>query len=87
MLFTIRFINLFFLCIILDYKNSKFEHLIDDIIINLWSYRKFVSIEDIRRKCNPMVDLSKFITNKKILNRVVILDYYNQVCYQILSKV
>ena len=34
-----------------------------------------------------MVDLSKFITNKKILSKVVVLDYYNQVCYQILSKV
>jgi len=26
---------LFFLCIILDYKNSKFKDLIDDIVINL----------------------------------------------------
>ena len=28
-------------------------------------------MEDIRRKCNPMVDLSKFISNKKILSKVV----------------
>ena len=32
-LFTIRFIN-FFLCIILDYKNLKFKHLIDNIPIH-----------------------------------------------------
>ena len=77
-----------FLCIILDYKNSKFKYLIDDITIVLWSYWKFTSIEDIRRMCNSMVDLSKFIINKKnILSRVVALNYYNQVCYQILSKV
>ena len=33
-----------------------------------------------------MVNLSKFTSNKKILNGVVALPY-NQVCYQILSKV
>ena len=32
------------------------------------------------------MELSKFTSNKKILNGVVTLDY-NQVCYQILSKV
>ena len=26
---------------------------------------------DIRRRCNPIVDLSKFKSNKKILNKVV----------------
>ena len=31
-----------------------------------------------------MVDLSKFTSNKKILNKVVVLDY-NQVCNQTLS--
>jgi len=41
-------------------------------------------MEDIRRKCNPMMDLSKFTSNKKILNEVVILDY-NQISSQILS--
>ena len=72
--------------IILDYKNPKFKYLIDDIIIDLWSSWNFANVEDIRRKCNPMVDLPKFIFNnkKKILNRVVVLDY-NQVCYQIWS--
>ena len=28
-------------------------------------------MEFIKRKCNPMVDLSKFTFNKKILNKVV----------------
>ena len=28
-------------------------------------------MNDIKRKCNLMVDLSKFISNKKILNEVV----------------
>ena len=35
------------------------------IAINLWSYWNFVSIEDIKRKCNIMMDLSKFTSNKK----------------------
>ena len=72
--------------IILDYKNPKFKYLIDDIIIDLWSSWNFANVEDIRRKCNPMVNLPEFIfnNNKKILNGVVVLDY-NQVCYQIWS--
>ena len=37
------------------------------------------------KKCNPIVDLSKFTFNKKILNRVVTLGY-DQVYSQILSK-
>ena len=53
---------------ILDYKNSKF---LDEITIDLWFYWIFVSMEDIRRKCNPMVDLSKFTSNKKILSKFV----------------
>ena len=28
-------------------------------------------MRDIRRRCNPIVDLSKFKSNKKILNKVV----------------
>ena len=28
-------------------------------------------MDDIKRKCNPIVDLSKFIYNKKILSEVV----------------
>ena len=33
-IFIIRSINLF-LCIILDYKNLKYKHLIDEVAINL----------------------------------------------------
>ena len=36
-------------------------------------------MEDIRKKCNPIVDLSKFTSNKKILSKVVVLRY-NQIC-------
>ena len=32
-------------------------------------------MDDIRRRCNPMVDLSKFTSNKKILSKFVDLDY------------
>ena len=28
-------------------------------------------MKDIRRRCNPMVDLSKFTSNKKILSKFV----------------
>ena len=48
--------KIYFLCIILDYKNLKFKHLIDNIIINL--LENFASMEAIRRKFNLMVDLS-----------------------------
>ena len=46
--------KLIFLCIILDYKNMQFKQLIDGIAIDLGSSRDFASIDDIRRKCNPM---------------------------------
>ena len=36
-------------------------------------------MEDIWKKCYPMVDLSKFTSNKKILGKVVGLEY-NQFC-------
>ena len=42
-------------------------------------------MEDTSRKCNPMMDLSKFISNKKISSDVIALEY-NQVCSQILSQ-
>ena len=32
--------------------------------------------KNIRRRCNPMVDLLKFTSNKKILIKVIVL-YYN----------
>ena len=57
MLFTIWFINLNFY-IILDYKNSKFKDLIDDITNDLWSFLNFANMEDIRKKCNSIVNLS-----------------------------
>ena len=92
---SIRFYLLFnpwtyFLCIILDYKNSKFKHFINDIVIDLWFYLYFASMEDIRRKCNPMIDLSKFTFNNKIYIYIYILNgvitlIYNQVYCQILS--
>ena len=64
----------YILCIILDYKKSKFKHLIDDITIKILFSWNFASMKDIRKKkCNPMVDLSKFISNKKILSVVVVL--------------
>ena len=75
MFFTIRSIKKKFF-IILDYKNSKFKYLIDDITINIWFYWYLVNIEDIRRKRDPIVDLSKFTFNKKkILSRVATLMY------------
>lgn len=31
--------------------------MIDDIVIELWSFWNFASMEDIRRKCNPIVKI------------------------------
>jgi len=59
--------KLIFLCKILNYKNLKFKHFIDDIVIDLRFSRNFVNTEDIRRKCNLMISLSKFTSNKNIL--------------------
>ena len=42
-------------------------------------------MEDIRRECNPMVNLSKFTFNKKILSKVVVLRY-NQFYNKTLSS-
>ena len=57
----------------------KFVYLIDDIVIDFWSSKNFTNmeVEVLRRKCNPMVDLSKFSSNKKILSRVIV-SCYNQ---------
>ena len=85
MLFTIWFIN-FFLSIILYYKNSKFKYLIDDIANDLWPSLNFASIEDIRKNFNPIMDLSKFTFNEKILSGVVAF-VYNQICCENLSIV
>ena len=35
-----------FLCIISYYKNLKFKHLIDNIVINFWSSKNFTNIKD-----------------------------------------
>ena len=51
---------------------------------SLRSSGNFANIENIIRKCNIKVDLSKFTSNKKNLSRVVALGY-NQICSQSLS--
>ena len=54
----------------------QFKQLIDNIVINFWSFGNFANIEDIKRKYNPLVDLSKFAFNKKkILSKVIALGY------------
>ena len=57
----------------------KFNHLIGPTVTDIWYFENFANMEDIERKCNPIVDFSKFTPNKKILNKVVVLDY-NQFC-------
>ena len=69
----------YILCVILNYKNLQFKQFIDNTAINLQSSRNFTSIENIIRRCNPMVDLPKFAFNKKILSKVVTLGY-NKFC-------
>ena len=41
------------------------------MVINLWFSENFASMKYIRRKYNVIVNLTKFISNKKILSRVV----------------
>ena len=67
------------MCIILDYKNSKFKHLIDDI--SYWSliFLKFCKHGGYeKKKYNLIVNLSKFVSIKKTSSGVVTL-VYNQV--------
>ena len=75
-----------FLCIILDYKNLKNLGISSLICLNL--SLNFVSIENVRRKCNSMINLSKFTLKKKkkILNEFVVLDYHQVYC-QTLSNI
>ena len=47
--------------------------MIDGISINFGSSRNFANMEKIRRKFNAIVNLSKFISNKKILNEVIVM--------------
>ena len=49
--------------------------------IDFWSSRNLANMEDIKRKCNLMVNLSKFTSNKNTLSEVVALCY-NQFCSQ-----
>ena len=57
-------------------QNLQFKQLIDDIIIDLWYSRSFANMEDIRKKkCNLLVDMSKFTSYKKILSKVLALTY------------
>ena len=60
-------------------QNMQFKQFVDGITIDIKFFRNFTSIEDIKRRCNPIVDLSKFTSNKKILSNVVVLSY-NQFC-------
>ena len=62
-----------------NYKYLQLKQFIDDIAIVLYFSRNVTSMENIRKRYNSMVDLSKFTSNKKILNKIVILDY-NQFC-------
>ena len=65
MLFTIWFINLFF---IHNFKlqKLKFKHLIDNITIDLLFFWNFASMEDIIRTCNLIFRFTKFTSNKMI---------------------
>ena len=62
-----------------NYKYLQLKQFIDDIAIVLYFSRNVTSMENIRKIYNSMADLSKFTSNKKILNKIVILDY-NQFC-------
>ena len=62
-----------------NYKYLQLKQFINDIAIVLYFSRNVTSMENIRKRYNSMVDLSKFTSNKKILNKIVILDY-NQFC-------
>ena len=66
-------LEVYILCIILNYKNLQFKKFIDDIAINLYFSWNFASMEDIKRRYNLIVDLSKFTSNKKILSKFVAL--------------
>ena len=50
----------------------------------IFDLQKFGNIKNIRRKCNSMVDMSKFTYNKMIFSGVVAIDY-KQGCSQTFS--
>ena len=64
--------KVYILYIILKFKNLQFKQFIDDITIDLQFFRNFASMENIRRMCHIMMDLSKFTSNKKTLSKVVV---------------
>ena len=70
MLLSIWSINLLFMHNFRQ-KKLQFKQLVDSITINFWSSENFASMKDIRKKFNPMVNLSKFTTNKKILSKII----------------
>ena len=44
--------------------------------IDIYSFGYFTRIDNIRKKkCNPYVNLLKFISNKKILSEIIINSY------------
>ena len=49
---------------------KKKKHLIDDIATYRWYFGKFARMKDKKKKCNPIMDLSKFTFNKKISSGV-----------------
>ena len=49
----------------------KFKYLIDDMVIEILFFRNFANMENIKRKCNPMMNLSKFTYNKNILSGAI----------------
>ena len=53
--------------------------MVNDITITYWFFGKFASMNDIRRKCYPMMDLSKFIYIKIIL-RGVVVEFVANLC-------
>ena len=54
----------------IPWQSDVIYYFIDYIFIDLWSSENFANMEDIKRKCNPMVSLSKFTSNKRILSGV-----------------
>ena len=58
----------------------KFKYLIDNIAINFCFSKNFANMEDKRKKCSQMMDMSKFTFNKKVLSGVVAL-HCNKVCF------
>ena len=50
----------------------QFKKFIDDIVIDLSFSRNFTRKNDIIKRYNLMVNLTKFTSNKKILSKVIV---------------